>query len=100
MKRSVCIYKLTYCHVHLLPWCWVLLSQTSNKKRSPVTSNDYRHNHPYQMYNGARTVYKRQVVDELDRRTCTLFLQTDPELWKYMTGDGSRQLGYVSFTLL
>ena len=99
MKRSVCIYKLTYCHVHLLPWCWVLLSQTSNKKRSPVTSNDYRHNHPYQMYNGARTVYKRQVVDEFDGRTCSLFLQTDPELWKYMTGDGSRQLGYVSFSL-
>jgi disintegrin and metalloproteinase domain-containing protein 10 len=35
---------------------------------------------------------KREVSD--NKRTCTLFLQSDIELWKYMTGKGKDQLGY------
>ncbi|KAK2147322.1 hypothetical protein LSH36_559g00017 [Paralvinella palmiformis] len=43
------------------------------------------------MTHSSRT--KRAINDSL-RRTCTLYLEADPMLWKYMTGKDGKDLGY------
>lgn len=65
-------------------------------KEAPLSSRD-EHSNLYSSWSQSSThhLHKRADISPT-KRACTLFLQSDTMLWKYMTGQKKTQLGYSS----